>query len=146
MVNITIDTFTIIGLFISMGGLIAVILYNSLKIKQNTKSQYYQILKDLHERFHNIQDIQGDGPKYIMYVSNFGSFIKELIDAKIIPKKLVVTPYKYLFCETLWIYNRMDKKPRQEKDTQDFIKFCQENKFEEKKPPQWAIKNSQFED
>jgi len=51
MVEIALDTITIIGLFISIGGLIVVIFYNALKIKQNTKSQYYQILKDLNERF-----------------------------------------------------------------------------------------------
>jgi len=139
MVEIVFDTYTIIGLFISIGGLIAVVLYNALKIKQNTKSQYYQVLKDLDKRFHDIQNIDSDGTRYLMNVHNFGHFIKELIDAKIVPKKLVLQPYKILLGETFWIIQHLHLF-EQEKDAISFVKFCQDNHIEEKSPPKWTLK------
>jgi len=134
MVEIIIETNALIGIIIGATGLGSAIFYNALKIKQNTKARYYQILKDLHQKFHEIQDIFDDETKFRMHVSNFGFFTKQLIDLKIIPKKYVVQTFKYAFSDALWILNRMDKKFQEEEDSQDFIKFCTDNKIKETDP------------
>ena len=108
-------------------------------IKQNTKAQYYQILRDLEEKFHVIQDNRNDGPKYRMYTTNLGQFIKRLIDSKIIPKAYVLQPYKFVFTEALWNINRASDDLKKEPDTKEFIEFCKENNIQEMEPPKWTF-------
>lgn len=141
MTEITFDPITLIGMLVGAGAIASGIFYNALKIKQNTKSQYYQILKDLHEWFNNIQKNQKDVTVYRMETTNLGLFIKELIDAKIIPKKYVLQPYKFVFAESVWNIKRMDKRMTEEHDTKEFLKFCEENNIKETESPKRTLKD-----
>jgi len=134
MVEIVIETNALIGIIIGAVGLGSAVFYNALKIKENTKSRYYQILKDLNQRFHEIQDIFDDETKFRMHVVNFALTTNQLIDLKIIPKKYVVPSFKFAFSDALWILNRMKNGVKEEEDSQDFIKFCKDNKIKETDP------------
>lgn len=134
------DILTMIGLIVGGGGIASAIFYNALKINQSTKSQYYQILKDLHLRFDEIQHNK-EGISYRMQMTNLGLFIKELIDAKIIPKKYVVQPFKFVFAESLWNIKRMSKQMTQEHDIKKFVEFCEKNKITEDQPPEWTLQD-----
>ena len=130
-----IETNALIGIIIGAVGLGSAVFYNAPKIKENTKSRYYQILKDLNQRFHEIQDIFDDETKFKMHTVNFGLTTKQLIDLKIIPKKYVVQSFKFAFSDALWILNRMEKGfEEEEEDTKDFIKFCKDNEIKETDP------------
>jgi len=145
MAEIIFDPITLIGILVSAGAISSGIFYNARKINQNTKARYYQILKDLYERFNNIQNNQENALVYRMEMTNFGLYIKDIIDVKIIPKKYVLQPLKYVFAESLWTLKRMDKPMIDEYDTKDFFKFCEENNIKELKPAEWTLKDFKSE-
>ncbi|WP_299290519.1 hypothetical protein [Nitrosopumilus sp.] len=134
MAEITQEILMLLGVIISAGGISGAIFYNALKLKQNTKSQYYQILKDIDERHHQIEEYYDDPHKQLMHRVNFGQFMKQLIDMKIIPKKFLIQTYKYDFSDALWILNRMEERHRNEPDSIEFVKFCDENNIIESEP------------
>jgi len=123
----------LIAVIITGIGVAIAVFFNIRATRQNTKSQYYQIMKDLEERFHQIRDLtENDLPKYAMHTCNFAQFMVELIDQKIVPKKMVYPNYQPIFGEALWILNNITNKEIK-KDCKEFLDFCNENDIKEER-------------
>jgi len=135
-------TIALIGLIITAIGIIGALIYNAYNTKQNTKSRYYQILKDLEDRFHKIQDMDDTAPSsYFMHVVNFAGFMIRLIKEGIIPKDLVFPQYTTIFSESLWISNLVKDKTKVE----DIIEFCKENNVKEEQPPKRRLQGKRIQ-
>lgn len=127
------DFYTMLGVLVSAGGLGIVIFYNALKVKQNTKSRYYTILKDLHDRFHQIHEANEDEGLYRAKMLNFALFMEHLIQLNIINKKDIIKQYETVFSQAFWLYKNIDEIDLLAGD-KEFIKFCEKNKIKEIKP------------
>jgi len=131
-------TIALIGVIITGIGIGIGLYFNIRATNQNTKSRYYQILKDNEERFHQIQSLDKDAdPRtYFMHTSNFATFLYQLVEEGICPKDLIME-YRETLGEGLWVIKNVTSL---EKEFLKYIKFCEDNKIKPKMPSRSRLK------
>ena len=123
----------IIAVILSGIGITVGFFYNAHSIQQNTKTRYYQISKDLLDRFQEIENISDKKSiEYKSKINNFAFFMILLIKRKILPKEYIFPEYNYIFQNALWVINR--ESPTIKANLGAVIDFCQKNKIPEEKP------------
>ena len=128
----------LIALILTGIGIFIALVFNFFATKQNSRTQLYQILKDLEDKFHKIEldfpiGTKYDFRNYFMSLINFATFMANIEKQKIIDKELLLTNYRYNFEIGLWIYNHIIDTDFQEQ-FEYFKKFCKENKISESSP------------
>jgi len=123
----------IVTIILSAIGITGGFLYNAHSINQNTKTLYYQISKDLLEKFQNIELTATTDPiAYKSEINNFALFMVKLVKRGILPKEYIFPEYSYTFEYSFWIINRGE--PILKQNFNDVINFCKENEIQEKEP------------
>ena len=121
----------LIGVILTGIGVAIAIFFNIRATKQNTKSHLYQVIKDLDDKFHEIENIpRKQITKYMMYSGNHAGFIFDLVGFGILDKKLVLENYKQRLGCGLWIFNNLVTKEIKD-SCKDYIKFCNDNNVKE---------------
>lgn len=134
----------LIGVILTGIGVGIAIFFNIRATKQNTKSHLYQIIRDLESRFHEVESIpKEETTKYLMYSGNYATFIFDLIKLGILEKEVVLEQYTRQLSHGLWIFNNVVTKEIKD-SVQDYIKFCNENKIEERKVSEERMKHTKF--
>ena len=130
--------FAIIGVIISAIGITGGFVYNAKTTQQNTRMQYYQVLKDVEKEFHEIERFQSEDIRHhAMRTNNFAVFLIKLINRKMVPKEYIYPQYDTVFQETLWIQKKMMKRNDtlgSTKEIEAVEGFCKENNIQEKNP------------
>lgn len=135
MDGITIAT---IGVIISAIGITSGFVYNAWSIQQNTRTRYYQILKDVEKEFQEIEILDHkNSVVHAMRISNFGVFLIKLANRNMIPEDYLYPPYHSIFAECLWIFNHVliGKDSITTKEERIILEeFCKKNKIKEENP------------
>jgi len=136
---VEVGTIALIGVIITGIGIGIGLYFNIRAINQNTKSRYYQILKDNDERFHQIHSLDKDSdPRtYLMHITNFATHLYQLIDEGICPKNFILPHRSRTLSEALWIIKNATKL---EKEFPEYVKFCNDNNLKPEMPSRTRLK------
>jgi len=86
--NDSIGIFAIIGVMISAVGITIGFLYNARSIRQNTRTRYYQIQKDIEKRYHEAMVMYNeDAAERELRIINLAIFLIKIVNREMIPKK-----------------------------------------------------------
>jgi len=131
--------FALIGVIISAMGITIGLLYNARSIKQNTRTRYYQIQKDIEKEYHKVmvENFEDDGIMSVR-INNFAIFLIKIVNRKMIPKKHILPYYDDVMGQALYVQDMLkdtlDDRPGLKKEVELLQKFCKENNIEKDEP------------
>ena len=124
-------TVGLIGVILAGIGVIVTLIFNIRATNQNTKTRHYNIIKDLTNKFKEINE-QKNPINWIAEIVNFASHMRLLDKEKIISKKIFLKNHENIFRWALWTVNNMGIN----KESHDgLIDFCKKNNIQEEKIP-----------
>lgn len=121
-------TETTIGIIIAGISIGAAIAYNAYTVNQNTKARHYQMLKDADDRFGELQNLDKEDPRnFFAQLTNFGILLVDCVNEGVTPKNLLISRYKRIIGESLWLIKNATKLQEENKE---FIEFCKSENIE----------------